>query len=260
MDGAPKVMKRGGVRMWVKALVYPGADLNIRERGRVLLRHLAPQPGLRMLDAGCGNGYFSFLAYQQGLEVLGISRDEDEVVRCEMLRRFRGVAETRLRFRTMSLYELDKISDTFHRIVCLETLEHIADDENVLRMFYSRLERGGRLIIGVPNLDCPDYYGQRISIIEDGGHVRKGYSYAQLEGMLRRKGFAPVARDSYGRGWTRRAVVAQRRCVNAVSALFGGRGHPGVGLLTYLALGPLRLLDPLCGSEPMSVMVVARRP
>ncbi len=248
------------LRLWLKAWLYPGPDLNIRERGAVVLRHLAPAPGLRLLDAGCGNGYFSFLAFERGLDVVGVSMDAEAIRRAETFREFRRVPRERVHFRAMNLYDLGSVRETFDRIICLETLEHIVDDEKVLRGFWERLAPAGRLIIGVPNLDGPGFYGEKLSLAEDGGHVRKGYTHAQLESMVARVGFVPLARDAYGGGWTRRAIVIQRRGHDLVAAVAGRAAARVVDVGLYGVLRPLTRLDRWSRAEPMSVLVVATRP
>ena len=245
--------------MRVKAWLYPGPDLHIRQRGAAVLRHLAAAHGLRVLDAGCGNGYFSFLAEAEGCDVIGVSVDESSIRRCEAFRDFLGVTSERVQFRVMNLYDLGSMPETFDRIICVETLEHILDDEKVLRSFWDRLKPGGRLIIGVPNLDGPDFYGEVVSTAEDGGHVRKGYTHAQLESMLSRIGFTSIARDVYGGGWTRRAIALHRRLDTAGSAL-GARAAPALGVVAFLALRPLTMLDRFSRAEPLSILVVANRP
>lgn len=247
------------LRLCLKALVYPGPDLNTRQKTAAVLRYLDPAPGFRLLDAGCGNGYFSFLACERGLDVLAVGIDRDALQRCEEFRDFRGMSAGRLRFLPLNLYDLGTLPETFHRIICLDTLEHIMDDEKVLRLFYDRLEPGGRVIIGVPNLDCPDFYGEHVSPVEDGRHVRKGYTHAQLEEMLERVGFTPCARDTYGGGWTRRAVVAQRRCHDALARGLRGRAVQALDLASYLALVPLEALDRFSRSEPLCVLVAAMK-
>lgn len=248
------------LRLRVKAWLYPGPDLNIRERGAVVLRHLAPARGQRLLDAGCGNGYFSFLAYGQGLDVVGVSMDADAIERVETFRDFRGVPSDRVQFRVMNLYDLASMRQIFDRIICLETLEHILDDEKVVRSFCECLSPGGRLIIGVPNVDGPDFYGEKLSTVEDGGHVRKGYSHAQLEALVSRVGFVPFTRDTYGGGWTRRAIVIQRRGHDLAAAVVGGTAARVVDIGLYVLLRPLTWFDRWSRAAPMSVLIVATRP
>jgi SAM-dependent methyltransferase len=254
--GSPAI----SLKLRLKAWLYPGPDLNIRERGAAVLRHLEPAPGLRLLDAGCGNGYFSLLAVRRELDVVAVSFDEAAVRRCEAFRDFLGIPRARLQFRAMNLYDLGSVRETFDRIICLETLEHILDDEKVVRAFWDRLAPRGRLIIGVPNLDGPDFYGERLSVVEDGGHVRKGYTHAQLEAMLSRVGFTPAARDAYGGGWTRRAIVVQRRGHDLTAAVLGGAVARAVDAALYVLVRPLTWLDRWSRAEPMSVLVVATRP
>ncbi len=247
------------LRLLIKSLLFPGIDLNIRQRGRVLQEYLSADGDHRTLDAGCGNGYFSIMAYERGSLVLGVSSDEEAIRRCIAFRDFREIPTERLRFQVLNLYDLGTLDEMYDQIICMETLEHIWDDEKVLRFFHRGLVEGGKLFLGVPNLNCPDFYGEKVSGVEDGGHVRKGYSYEQLEMMLQKIGFDVVARDEYGRGWSRRAIALHRRIHDWVVTLGFNEASlaaESVNLAAFLLLYPLTHLDFWDKGEPLSIFVV----
>lgn len=247
------------LRLLVKKLLFPGPDLNIRQRGKVLKKYLPTNGDRKTLDAGCGNGYFSIMAYEQGSSVLGISIDEEAIRRCVAFRHFKKIPADRLRLQVLNLYDLHQLHETYDQIICLETLEHILDDKKVLKLFHDKLVKGGKLFLSVPNVNCPDFYGQKVSEVEDGNHVRKGYSYEQLETMLQEIGFDVAARDWHGGGWSRRVIALQRRINDWVITLgFDERSLicQLVSLATFLLLYPLTHLDFMDKSEPISIFVV----
>lgn len=247
------------VRLLIKNLLFPGIDLNIRQRGKVLKKYLSTNGYCKTLDAGCGNGYFSIMAYEQGSRVSGVSIDEEAIRRCIAFRDFKKIPADRLRFQVLNLYGLGKLDEMYDQIICLETLEHIWDDEKVLRLLHQRLVGGGKLFLGVPNLNCRDFYGEKVSEVEDGGHVRKGYSYEPLETMLQKIGFDVVARDGYGGGWSRRAIALHRRVHDWVVTLGFNETSlvaESVNFATFLLLYPLTHLDVLDKGEPISIFIV----
>jgi len=225
------------------------------------MRHLAAGPNIRTLDAGCGNGYFSILAFKRGNDVLGISRDAGAIERCVDFRDFQRIPASRLQYKVHNLYDLDQLDGAFDQILCLETLEHIWDDARVVQLFYRKLNPGGRLLLGVPNAQARDFYGEKISTVEDGGHVRAGYTFEDLESMLTASGFRIEARDTYGGGMSRRAIVCHRRLVDALNTLPLSRAIVlAADYASFLPLYPLTYLDPLVNDDPMSILVVAAKP
>ena len=64
-------------RYRIRNLLYPGLDLHTRNRAS-LCRFW--QTGPRdVLDAGSGNGYFSWLAYQTGARVVAMNYEQEQV-------------------------------------------------------------------------------------------------------------------------------------------------------------------------------------
>ena len=63
--------------LWMlsKRLLFPGLDMATRKR-MMLCRYFL-SGDISTLDAGCGNGAFSFHAYRSGNRVLGINFDAD---------------------------------------------------------------------------------------------------------------------------------------------------------------------------------------
>ena len=113
----------------------------------------------------------------------------------------------------------------------------------------------------MPNADARSFYGEKISTIEDGGHVRAGYTFQGLEAMLTSYGFTIAARDAYGGGMSRRALVCQRRVHDAIESLgLGPAVSAAADVAVFISLYPLTFLDPLVKDDPMSIFVVAVKP
>src|SRR5437868_5307298 len=63
--------RRDNVPMWNPAL-YDGKHSFVWKYGASLLELLAPQPGERILDLGCGTGHLTAQIAEAGAEVIGI--------------------------------------------------------------------------------------------------------------------------------------------------------------------------------------------
>lgn len=177
-----------GVRNFLRSLVYPGLDLHTRNRAS-LTRYW--QRGSRdVLDAGSGNGYFSWLAYRSGARVVALNFEASQVERArEFLVEFRGADPARLKFEQANLYDLGLEERRFDEIVCFEVLEHLRRDAEVVRHFHRLLRPGGMLHLCCPNRLHPRHQREILDLEESGGHVRAGYTEEEFRQLLEPVGF-----------------------------------------------------------------------
>ena len=162
------------VKYALRNLIYPGLDLHVRNRAS-LCRFWRSGPR-DFLDAGSGNGYFSWLAYRSGARVVAFNMDPEQVDKArEFFIDFRGCDPARLRFEVRNLYEISGEERRFDEIICYETLEHIRRDEEVLRALAVLLRPGGVLHLCCPNKAHPRHMREVLDTQESGGHVRPGY-------------------------------------------------------------------------------------
>src|SRR5260370_419862 len=144
-----------------------------------------PDGSKRLLDLGCGTGAFTIGAALRGYRSLGLSWDE----------RNQEVAGNRARicrtdladFEILDLRRLDQrddLKESFDVAICCENIEHILDDEKLLLDISKCLSHGGILFLSTPNYNyraiTPGDNGP-FSKVENGGHVRRGYTACDLE-------------------------------------------------------------------------------
>lgn len=110
------------------------------------IRHLpAPKPGHnRLLDAGCGSGYFVWAAQTLGYEAEGLEIDPQACAQA----RSHGLTVHQGSFPDTGLE-----SESFDEITLSHVLEHLHDPAGALREAFRILRSGGRLWVVVPNLD-----------------------------------------------------------------------------------------------------------
>jgi SAM-dependent methyltransferase len=123
-------------------------DLAARSRNynAWLLRRARPHLGRRVLDAGAGIGTFTRLLAEQGLEVTAAEPHPPYADRLrEDLAAFPNVDVVAAEAAALP----DDVAN-FDSVLCLNVLEHIADDEDALRSFRERLAPAGRLLLLVP--------------------------------------------------------------------------------------------------------------
>ena len=270
-------MKGGGSSLLVKVLGFGALLLHgdplVLDRWFWLRRRLGQGPG-SLLDIGSGNGAFSIGAAGRGFDCLGLTFQSSEVAKASerasiVARRHRWRGRRRLRpcgtarFEDFDVRDLGSRSDLAGRFdvaLCFENLEHLLDDQDLLSAIAATLRPGGRLLLTTPNLDYRPIdltdRGPWLPI-EDGRHVRKGYTHEQLVAMAEAAGLY-VTECSSCSGWASQRLTGWQRAA-------ARRSSP---ILGWLAILPFRLVPPLL--DPLirvtrrwpdySLCLVARRP
>jgi SAM-dependent methyltransferase len=219
-----------------RALLIHG-DPCVLDRWLWLRRHLRGG-SVRTFDAGCGNGAFSIYAARRGNRVLAASfsprEQQDARRRAELL----GVSG--IDFRTLDLREIEEHRESlgrFDQIICFETIEHLIDDEGLVRSLAAMLEPGGQLLLSAPYAGHhPLYMEDRHPCgVEDGSHVRYGYSRERLLQIAQGAGLE-VAEEGFISG------VVSQKLTDLMRRLTARLGRLA-GWAIVLPLRPLVLID-----------------
>jgi len=231
-----------GIVGWRSLLLH--GDPCVLDRWLWLRRH-ARDGALRTLDAGCGNGAFSIYAARRGNEVVAVSLSADELRKAR--RRAKRLHVRGIDFRMMDLRELDRHRSSlggFEQIFCLETVEHVNDDEQLLASLAALLVPGGRLLLTAPFDEHHALYSEQRypSGVEDGSHVRYGYSQQRLRQIAERAGLR-ITHESLLSG-----LISQK--VTNLMRRLTRRTSRRVAWLAILPLRPLVVLD-----RPLSHLV-----
>ena len=245
------------LNLTLKHMFFPGPDLGIRKRMKLVRYFLAGD--ISTLDAGCGNGAFSLAAYRLGNRVLGINLDADQVRKCTEFASFVGADMSRLSFRVLNIYDIFSLNQRFDQIICFETLEHLLYDQKIVNAFASVLNPGGMLHLCTPNRECLVNDHHDLSLSEDGGHVRIGYTQLELEQLARLAGLEPIIRDACCGLGVQRAVISHRWLAERMHRKVGLQTAASV--LSFILLGWLTIgQDKIQGAPPMSIYICARKP
>ena len=126
-------------------------------------------PRWQVLDAGFGNGWFSYRAYKSDATVTALAIAPDLVRKARALYNgFLDIPEDRLSFHQMNLYDCAKLEGSYDEIVCYETLEHIRGDAVVCQTFHRLLRPGGYLHLCCPNSAHPRWQRETRDFAEIG--------------------------------------------------------------------------------------------
>lgn len=235
-------------------------DTLVLDRWRWLKRRL-PQTenGEKLLDIGCGTGAFTIGAALRGYTALGLSWDERN--QAEAAKRAIICGAGGASFSVCDARELDRCNEyreAFDVAICTENIEHVLDDDRLMRSIAACLKAGGRLLLTTPN-----FYYSAITIsdngpfctTETGWHVRRGYTRSMLLELIERSGLK-CEELSYCSGVVSQTITRLMRT--------GAKVHPLFGWAVILPLRPLTFLDPLIsrlsGTPPYSICVEAYKP
>jgi len=224
-----------------KWLLFPGLNVGTRKRQR-FSRHFR-SGNLSTLDAGCGNGAFSYHASSLGNRVLGINFDPEQIARCEEFRDLLKIEPERCQFKLHNIYDVLALGQRFDQIICFETLEHLKRDAEVIRLFRAILNPNGLLHLCTPRRDRKSYYGEVLSETEDGGHVRLGYELGDLEAMLAAEGFAVSSTDKAIGLFSLRVEEILNWFESKALRNFPAEWRDALQAVVFLCLYPITFLD-----------------
>lgn len=219
-------------------------DTAVLDRWLWLRRRLPKDNGSqRLIDIGCGTGAFTIGTALRGYQVLGLSWDtRNQTVAAERARMCKArTAE----FEVQDIRLLDKRLDLFGKFdvaILFEVIEHIIDDTKLLQDAACCLKPNGRLLLTTPNFYlrpiAPDHV-RPFPTVEDGGHVRKGYTEENLRALCKNANLA-VESISYCTGF-----LSQKLTFIHYNASLR-KIHPMLG---WAIINPFRALPPLV--DPM---------
>lgn len=181
-----------------------------------------PSEAVKIADLGAGRGTFAELLRARGLAIDCVEPDPEN----QAVLRERGFPVRT----TINEQEAESIDYVY----TLNVLEHVSEDEELVRAVFSRLRSGGRLFIFVPAFPL------LWSRLDDHVEHQRRYRRAPLMAMLRRAGFV-VVRSRYA------------DCLGFFAALlFGRSGKPEISprsiwIYDRLLFPISRFLDPVLG-------------
>lgn len=174
-------------RLFGLPYLFASRDFNIHSRCRYLLHKLTQLQGrgLSILDVGCGAGitlrHLATLAPGKIERYVGIDRLAER-----LQSRYRDIEGIDIAFHNVDLDDPWDVGK-FDVIWCSEVIEHLTDDSGQIAKMRRAVKPGGTILITTPCLDFVLHRGKlfppilKTSAVQDGGHVRHGYSLRDVE-------------------------------------------------------------------------------
>ena len=191
----------------------------------------------KLLDVGCGPGPFTIGAARRGWQSLGLSWDKSQCVKGTERANFCKAPNAR--FSVCDVRRLDKEKNfvgQFDVVICMETIEHIINDQKLMADMGNCLKMGGKLLLSSPNFNfIPMYYDKKIPPPpmeeEDGTHVRWGYLPEDFHRLCDATGFT-VNEISYCSGFFSQKITSLYRFLNLKTNY----------VFAWVVVSPLRIL------------------
>ena len=206
---------------------------------------IAPYVGSRVLEIGAGIGNLTRnLVLKRKLYV---ATDVEREYLEQLQKRFQHRPAVRIhKLNAENPAEYEPFQNQFDSVICLNVLEHLKNDREVLESIRSVIQPGGRLILLVPN--GPSAFG---TLDEALGHYRR-YTPEGLAVLLGQSGFELERMLQFNRvswpGWRFTGQVLKSR----VLSQFGMR-------LFDSMVWFWRRIDQKLPWEPCSIIAIARR-
>ena len=188
----------------IENMLSRAGDLSFRRRVLVLLDFLELKSGQKILDCGCGEGFYTMLLSNLGdFQITAFDLQAELLEKAAMwLRNQKNVT-----FRNGDIAEGLPFEDgSFDRIIFSEVLEHLDDDTGALIELRRVLVRGGILAVSVPNRNYPFFWDPLnwtrghlgLGHFNPGNMIlggiwsrdhRRLYEVSDIENLTRRSGF-----------------------------------------------------------------------
>lgn len=149
-------------------------DMALKRRARRVLEELWLKDGDKVLDLGCGNGYYSRLLSQLPvkLKITGIDSYVDAIEDAKT-----KVSEKKVTFIVGDAEKIPFPKNYFDKIIMSEIIEHVNRDAKVLKEARRVLKEKGILVLTTPNKDYPFLWDPVNWILEHffNFHIKSGF-------------------------------------------------------------------------------------
>lgn len=130
-------------------------DMALKRRARKIIEGLELKDGDRVLEVGCGNGYYLSLLnrLKLNLDLTGIDNDK-----LALKDGVKFISDKKVKLILADASKISFPNNSFNKIVMSEVIEHVNDEKAVLKEIFRVLEKGGILTLTTCNIDYPFFW------------------------------------------------------------------------------------------------------
>lgn len=234
-------------KVWYRLFGHDLIGMRIRALHFQKMLDQLPTPKT-ILDAGSGEGCYSFYLARRfpQAQVIGIELDEELVANSKLIL-------SKLRLPNLKFIQADIVTyapRTYFDLICsIDVLEHVGEDEVVLRNLRSALQPNGVVLLHVPQQHQMNTHHFRWSgnprLKRQTDHVRDEYTEAEIINKLKAAGFQ-IEEQRYTFGWFGSLA---RELGSAIQSL--GVLRPVVKVFAFLFLIAMAYMDTLTSNKQL---------
>lgn len=176
-------------------------DMALKRRAHLIIEGLELKRNDKVLEVGCGNGYYLSLLNRLGMELTLVGIDNDKMALSDA-KKFIWERGVKLIFSAAE--KLPFRDDSFDKVIMSEVIEHVQDEKKSLKEIYRVLKKGGILTLTTPNINYPFFWDPINWILQHvfNTHIRSGfwagiwnqhdrmYKREQIENLVKEAGFS----------------------------------------------------------------------
>lgn len=149
-------------------------DMALKRRARNIVEELEIRNGDKILDIGCGNGYYLSLLNRLNLNVVLVGIDNDKVALRDA-KMF--ISNDKVKLIYGNVQNLPFKNDSFDKLIMSEVIEHVKDEKKVLKEAMRVIKKGGILTLTTCNINYPFLWDPINWVLQHffNTHIQKGF-------------------------------------------------------------------------------------
>lgn len=159
-------------------------DMSLKRRAHKIIEGLDLRNEERVIDLGCGTGYYLFLLSNLPIKLNLTGFDNDK----KAMREARvSLSEKNIKFVRGDLHKMPFQGNSFDKAVMSEVLEHLENDEVALKETFRIIKPGGVLVISAPSIAYPFFWDPINWVLQHFFriHIKSGFWSGIWSGHLR---------------------------------------------------------------------------
>jgi len=159
----------------LKSLLKNTGDMALKRRAGIIIEELDLHGGEKIIDVGCGDGYYLYLLSNLGLKLNLTGVDFDKKALESARKNLKGKKVRLVHGNLMS--KLPFADSFFDKAVMSEVVEHLPNDVKGLKEAKRILKKNGTLVITVPNANYPFLWDPVNWLLEKlfSTHIKSGF-------------------------------------------------------------------------------------
>lgn len=202
-------------------------DMALKRRAGRIISGLDLKDGDKVLEIGCGNGYYLSLLNRLGLNLDLTGVDNDELALKDAAK---FIGDKKVKLILVDAIKLPFKDSSFDKVVMSEVVEHVQDEEGVLKEARRVLKKDGILSLTTCNINYPFFWDPINWTLQHlfNTHIKKGfwagiwnqhtrlYRKEQIEKIIKNSGFQ-IERSETLTSW---CLPFNHYIVNFIAKLF----------------------------------------